>query len=138
MSQAQSQQDQSSPLLAGLDRTIALIEAQAREIQQAGAPGAQRGGAGAVAVTPDGKSLEDLTIFLSRLKQIKEWFTQDTRLLPLVDEFIGQRVKAMEKRTNSVNTWIAVATTIVGAFLGWLVSALSSPATLWSSIFSHH
>jgi hypothetical protein len=136
---SQTQQDDKSPLLAGIDRTIALIEAQARELQQSSAPGAQRGaGAGAVAVTPDGKSLEDLTVFLSRLKQIKEWFTQDTRLLPLVDEFIGQRVKGMEKRTNSVNTRIAIITTIVGAFLGWLVSALSSPSSIVNAIFSHH
>jgi hypothetical protein len=136
MTQAQTQQDASSPLLAGIDRTIALIEAQARELQQSSAPGAQRGvGAGAVAVTPEGKSLEDLTVFLSRLKQIKEWFTQDNRLLPLVDEYIGQRVQAMEKRTNSFNTRIAIVTTIAGAFLGWLISALSSPTSIWHSIF---
>ena len=131
-----SQPTASSPLIAGIDRTIALIEAEARDLQKESAPSAQRSaGAGAVTVTPDGKSLEDLTVFLARLKQIKEWFTQDTRLLPIVDEYISQRVQAMEKRTNSLNIRLGIITTIGGAILGWLVSALSSPNALWHSFF---
>jgi hypothetical protein len=133
-----SESPKPSPLLVGIDRSIELIEAQVREMKQSNVPGApQRSTAASTVDMTGGRSLEDLTVFLSRLKQIKEWFTQDQRLLPLVDEYIGQRVSSMEKRTNTVNTFVAVGTTIVGALLGWLVSALSSPANIWQSIFSH-
>jgi hypothetical protein len=117
----------SSELLAGVDKAIAELEAQAKELQAATPYGSASRGAPAAAIPVPGAptpSLDDLALTLSRLKQIKDWFEHDERLLPVVDSFIGQKVKASEKRTNAVNTWIAVATTIVGAILGWLVSGL--------------
>jgi hypothetical protein len=112
-----------SGLLAGVDRAIAELEAQARGLQEAAPYGSTQRGAAAPAVagTP---SLDDLALTLSHLKQIKDYLTSDPHLLPLVDSFIGQKVKASEKRTNAMNAWIAVATTIVGAILGWLVSGI--------------
>src|SRR5215469_13850833 len=115
-----------SRLLAGIDKAIAQLEAEAKEIQAATPYGsAERGAAApAVAAVPGAPAptLDDLALTLSRLKQIKDWFEHDQRLLPIVDSYIGQKVKASEKRTNTVNTWIAVATTVIGAILGWLVS----------------
>ena len=98
-----------SRLLAGIDKAIAELEAQAKELQAATPYGsAQRGAAApAVAAAPGAPapSLDDLALTLSHLKQIKDWFEHDERLLPIVDSFIGQKVKASEKRTNTVNAW---------------------------------
>ena len=110
-----------SQLLAGIDKAIAALEAQAEEVQAASPFGGAQRGAAAPAAAP---SLDDMALTIAHLKQIKDYLTSDERLLPLVDSFIGQKVKASEKRTNVLNVWIAVATTIVGAILGWLVSGV--------------
>jgi hypothetical protein len=125
----------SSQLVTDLDRVIERVEAEARSLAaQAPAAGAVRGGAaGAPETTAGGEakpSLEDLTVFLSRLKQMKEWLQEDARLLPIVDGVIGQHVQAAEKRTNALNVQIAVITTLVGALLGWLLSSVQGPAPL--------
>jgi hypothetical protein len=134
-----------SPLLAGIDRTIEIIEQQVRARQEAErtAPGGvARGGAPAPAAPPappvagapqtvdQAHSLEDLTLFLSRLKQIRDWLQQDNRLLPVVDEFIGQKVSQSEKRANRLNLVLAGVTTVIGAVLGWLVALLGDPHAL--------
>jgi hypothetical protein len=115
-----------SGLLVGIDKAIAQLEAQAKELQAATPYGsAQRGAAApAAAGAPAAPSLDDMALTISRLKQIKEYLISDPHLLPVVDTFIGQRVKASERRTNAVNAWIAIVTTIVGAILGWLASSL--------------
>ena len=116
-----------SQLLAGIDKAIAALEAEAKQIQATTPYGsAERGAAAPAAAAPGAPAptLDDLALTLSRLKQIKDWFEHDQRLLPIVDSYIGQKVKASEKRTNALNAWIAVATTIVGAILGWLVSGI--------------
>ena len=95
-----------SRLLTGIDKAIAQLEAEAKQLQAA-TPygGAQRGAAApATALAP---SLDDMAMTIAHLKQIKEYLTVDPHLLPLVDSFIGQKVKASEKRTNAVNAWIA-------------------------------
>jgi hypothetical protein len=135
----------SSQLVADLDRAIERVEAEARSLAaQAPTAGAVRGGAaGALEKTAGGEakpSLEDLTVFLSRLKQMKEWLQEDARLLPVVDGVIGQHVKAAEKRANALNVQIAVITTLVGALLGWLLSSVQGPASLLSQVsqvFNH-
>jgi hypothetical protein len=77
-------------------------------------------------------------VLLARLKQIRDWFQQDQRLLPIVDEYIGKQVKASEHRTNAHNTQLAVITTIVGAVLGCLIPAVSStPLELLSKVTGH-
>lgn len=126
-----------SPLIVGIDRSIELIEQQAHALQEGAPPAAQRGGAGAPAIQP-GQTLEDLTMLLARLKQIRDWFQQDQRLLPIVDEYIGKQVKASEQRTNAHNTRLAVITTLVGAILGWLISAVSSTPVELLSRFTGH
>jgi hypothetical protein len=113
-----------SGLLAGIDKAIAQLEAQAKELQAAAPYGSAQRGAAAPAAAAPAPSLDDMALTISRLKQIKDWFEHDERLLPVVDSFIGQKVKASEKRSTAINAWIAVATTIVGAILGWLVSGL--------------
>jgi hypothetical protein len=77
-------------------------------------------------------SLYELTLFVSRLRQIRDWLQQDSRLLPVVDEFIGQQVAASEKRNTRRNVAIASITTVVGALLGWLLSSLATPSHLLS------
>ncbi|HEX6818559.1 MAG TPA: hypothetical protein VF120_09310 [Ktedonobacterales bacterium] len=134
--------DTQSPLLAGIDKAIQEIEQQLQQQQEAEqqAPdGALRGGAGSVsppAPQPINaqQSIEDLSLFLSRLRQIRDWLQQDSRLLPVVDEFIGQKVSASTKQSNRLNLALAVITTIVGAILGWLVSAFGSPTTLLNAL----
>jgi hypothetical protein len=103
----------------------------------AAAPGAYPAAAPQPAQATDaqGRTLEDLTLFLSRLKQMKDWLQQDDRLLPIVDQYIGQRVHAMEKRTNAVNMRLAVITTIAGAALGWLTSLAQTPSSLLHAVF---
>ena len=113
-----------SGLLVGIDKAIAQLQAEAQELQAAAPAGTVSRGAAAGASSVTTPSLDDLAVTISRLKQIKDWFEHDERLLPVVDSYIGQKVKASEKRTNTVNTWIAVATTVVGAILGWLVSGI--------------
>ncbi len=130
--------DTKSPLLAGIDKAIEEIEQRVRQEQEAerSAPGAARGGSVAAPapaapqpVSPQ-QSIEDLSLFLSRLKQIRDWLQQDIRLLPVVDEFIGKKVSQSEKRSNRNNLVLAGVTTVVGAVLGWLVSALGTPDAL--------
>jgi hypothetical protein len=136
----------SSPVLAGLDRAIEVVEAEARALRQQQTPGQALGGAqrgGPVAPAPPqsaaeaspGRTLEDLTVYLARLKQMKDWLQQDERLLPIVDDYIGQRVHAMEKRTNATNLRLSVITTVAGAILGWLTSLAATPSALMHAFF---
>ena len=132
-----------SQLVADLDRAIERVEAEARSLAaQAPPDGAVRGGGVGALDKPAGgeagPSLEDLTVFLSRLKQMKEWLQEDARLLPLVDGVIGQHVKAAEKRANALNVQMAVITTLVGALLGWLLSSVQGPASLLSQLHLNH
>jgi hypothetical protein len=128
--------DAQSPLLAGIDKAIEEIEQRVRQQQQAesSAPGAARGG-GVAAPAPQPvspqQSIEDLSLFLSRLKQIRDWLQVDNRLLPVVDEFIGQKVSASEKRSNRNNLVLAGVTTVIGAVLGWLVSGFGTVPFPW-------
>lgn len=140
----------SSQLVADIDRAIERVEAEARALAaQTPSDGAVRGapapapagaaiegasGTVSVAAKP---TLDDLTVFLSRLKQMKEWLQEDERLLPVVDGVIGQQVKAAEKRANALNVQIAVITTFIGALLGWLLSSVQGPASLLSHVFTH-
>jgi hypothetical protein len=76
-------------------------------------------------------SLDELTLFVSRLRQLRDWLQQDSRLLPVVDEFIGQQVAASEKRNTRRNLTITGVTTVVGAMLGWLLSSLATPTNFF-------
>jgi hypothetical protein len=61
-----------SRLLAGIDKAIAQLEAQAKEIQAASPYGSAERGAAAPAVSAGPPSLDDLALTLSHLKQIKD------------------------------------------------------------------
>jgi hypothetical protein len=76
---------------------------------------------------PQSASLDEPTLFVSRLREIRDWLQQNSRLLPVVDEFIGQQIAASEKRNTKRNGAIAGITTVVGAGLGWLLSSLPRP-----------
>ena len=79
---------------------------------------------------PRARPLEDLDVFVSRLRQFKEWLQQDPRLLAVVDEYIGQRVQKMEARQTRQNVRLAIITTVAGAILGWLTSLAGTPTML--------
>jgi hypothetical protein len=122
----------SSPMMAGLDRLLGNVEDQVTSLRAQGVD-ASRGGAVAAGLAapagtaPATPSLEDLTVFMVRLKQMKDWLQQDPRLLDIVDDCIKQHVQGMELRVSRQNFRLAVLSTIGGAILGWLLSALQTP-----------
>jgi F0F1-type ATP synthase assembly protein I len=52
-----------------------------------------------------------------------------------VDTYIGQPEMA-EKRGNARDPRMTVATTLVGAVLGWLTASLATPNTMLHATFS--
>jgi hypothetical protein len=128
-----------SPVIAGIDAAIADIERKIRDQQATGAAPGGVSRSGGVALPPAApgapasqapsaeQSIEDMSLFLSRLRQIRDWLQQDNRLMPVVDGFIGQKVTASEQRSNRLNIILAAITTVIGAVLGWLASGFGAP-----------
>ena len=112
---------QPSSFLQGIDKLIEVTTEQLHTLE--GQPALrERGSAEAMAMNS-----EDWELFLSRLQQIKDTLRQDRRLLPVVDDFIGRQVRKMEHR----QWWSNGILTVIGAILGWLVSAFGSPWAFW-------
>jgi hypothetical protein len=76
----------------------------------------------ALAGTPTAStaSLAQLDERLVRLTQIRDWL-RDDRLQGMVDDVIGQQVRASERR----QVWYSVAIGIASLVAGWLLSAIS-------------
>lgn len=120
-----------SPMIAGIDRAIALLEERAKALsaqepeellgRRRGVPGPEE----------EPRPLEELDLLIARLQQIKEHLLQEPRLLPLIDEYIGQQVRAGEKRQAVQSRHLAIVTTVAGVALGWLAAGLATPASLW-------
>lgn len=123
-----------SPMLAGIDQAIELLQAQASalSIQIPEVMVGPRRGQPSDDAT---RQLEELDMFITRLQQVKELLQQDPRLLAPIDEHIGHHVRAMEKRQSAQTIHLAVITTVAGVILGWLISALASPVVLWHLLF---
>ena len=98
---------------------------------------------------PDGAAwkLQELELLIVRLQQIKDILNTDPRLMPLIDDHIGAHVQAQTQHLRAehaaseqhqwrANLWLSVATTLVGALIGWFFSALSSPNALFMH-FTH-
>jgi len=131
-----------SPMLAGLDRLIAIVDEQEQTLRQItpdsgrrsiGRSATPRGSADTGGLTPTRNAalgVEDLTVFLVRLRQMKEWLEKDQRLLTVVDDCINQRVRVMEHRTNTFNMQLALLGALLGSLFGWLISAAQSPTAL--------
>jgi hypothetical protein len=130
----------SSQVLATLDQAIAAIEQQIADLERSTpeALRAQRRGAPASSVA---LKADDLELFLARLQQIKDLLLADPRLAPIVDDHLGERLRtiaaeqeatrhAAEKRQQRGSLSLAVITTVAGALLGWLLSALASPSAV--------
>lgn len=122
-----------SVMIAGIDRLIELIQEEAKAVDSQMQQGLPIVGRGAQAPTP--RPLDDLDLFVARLRQLKDWLQQDPRLLPLVDDYIGVQVRAMEKRQTWQNINLAVATTLIGVLLGWASSLLGTPASVLHFLF---
>lgn len=76
------------------------------------------------------RTLSELERSIEHLETIRGWLAEDHQLLTLIDEAIHQRVRQMERRSQRFNIHMALATTIGGAVLGWLLAAVSSPQNL--------
>ncbi len=119
-----------SPMLAGLDRAITLIEEQMRQYEkvEATVKGSIRG---ETASDAEAYHFDDLEIFVQRLKQIKMWMEHDRDLLKVVDNHISQHARRIDRKQARRDYTIAAVTTIIGAVLGWLLSAAASPMQVW-------
>ncbi len=124
-----------SPMIEGLEKLIELMREQAQTRRTAQLPGQRRQEPDEEEPSSPSPTLEDLELFIGRLRQIKEWLIQDPEMLRLVDTHLSQHVQGMEKRQTIQNIWFAVITTLAGAIVGWLTSALASPITLWHWLF---
>lgn len=82
------------------------------------------------------EKLDELGRFLARLTQVKDWLIEDPRMLPVVDAFIGEQVAQMAVKARQWNVRFALVTMVVGALLGWLLSAVGTPGTL-AHLFVH-
>lgn len=126
-----------SPMLTGIETLIGLAETQLSELESLGGA-ATRGDVGSVRGVPApatvADQMEDLELYVNRLRQIHEWLRADPRLLPLVDDAIGKQVRALERRQSRQNVTLAVVTTVAGAILGWAVSLLGTPVSLLHAI----
>jgi hypothetical protein len=121
----------SSVLLSGLEHLTTLLQAEVEAYRDHPYDITKGARGGSTPADPGGpRTLNDLDIILARLGQVKEWLQQDSRLLPLVDDYIGAQVRAMEQRQTRQNVGLAVATTIGEALLGWSVSLLGTPTSL--------
>jgi len=121
----ESYQDQQvSKVFAAIDGAIRRIEERLQQLRSElpeGAEGGTRGASAAEMV----HQIENMELLIARLRQIKDLLKQDSRLLPLVDGYIGQQVHAMEQRQARFNVALAVLTTLIGVVLGWLLSAVT-------------
>ena len=124
-----------SPMIESLDKLIERTREQAQTIRAAQLPGRRRQEPDEDETLLPSHTLDDLELFIGRLRQIKEWLMQDPEMLRLIDTHLSQHIQGMEKRQTIQNIWLTVITTLVGAILGWLTSALASPITLWHLLF---
>ncbi|HUY79978.1 MAG TPA: hypothetical protein VMV29_24630 [Ktedonobacterales bacterium] len=136
-----------SLLLTGLATLADVLqhevdELRAKGVGEANAVGhAQRRGEAALPQDDEDEQLRELQTFVYRIRQIYDWLKQDARLIPIVDDAIGKRVRELERkqeqviaRQNQQNYALAIVTTLVGAILGWLISLLGTPASLVHAI----
>jgi hypothetical protein len=118
-----------SPTVETLDLLIKQLQEQA---QKDVVPfGGTRTGRQANEPSSPKPTLEDIDLFIVRLQQIKEWLAKDEHLLSLVDRHLHQHIHTMEQRQHTNNLVLSITTMIAGSILGWLLSALASPLTLW-------
>jgi hypothetical protein len=115
-----------SPMLAGLDRAIEVIEEQMQQYEkvETAVKGSIRG---ETADDAEAYRFDDLEIFAQRLRQIKTWMEHDHDLLKVVDNHISQHARSIERKRARREYTIAAITTVIGAVLGWLLSAAATP-----------
>lgn len=129
-----------SAVLATIAATIAAVREQIADLE-ASVPAVARSMARGEVATPVALRLDELEVFLVRLQQIRDLLATDPRLAPIVDDHLGQRMRdiaaeeaarrsAGERRSWRANLWLALATMVIGAVLGWLLSGLASPSLL--------
>jgi hypothetical protein len=124
---------QASVMIGAIDRLIDLTKEQIAELRAAtdGLPATLKGAPGAPAPQLSRQDkLDELGRFLSRLTQVKDWLIEDPRMLPVVDAFIGDQVRQMAAKDRQWNVQFALVTMVVGALLGWLLSAVGTPGAV--------
>jgi len=74
-------------------------------------------------------ALTELDLRISRLQQMSAWL-QDAQLRNMIDDVIGRRVQAAERR----QVYYSVAVGAVSLLVGWLLSAISPASMLVSML----
>ncbi|GAA3826853.1 hypothetical protein ACFS5L_16625 [Streptomyces phyllanthi] len=108
---------------------------QERERALAGRPRRREENGDEASPQPPQNTLPELQLFQARLEQIRIWITDDPELLRIVDDHLGRHVRQVEARRVRRERWAMALTTVSGAVLGWLVSALAAPDVLWRALF---
>jgi hypothetical protein len=125
-----------SPLLTTIDAAIATLKQRIKSVEAEQLPATRSAGPGDIPPS-DVLTLDDLELFLVRMQQIRDLLQADPRLVPVVDEHLGQQLRMIaaetehkqtirEKRSWQANVWLAIVTMIIGTVLGWLI-ALAFP-----------
>jgi hypothetical protein len=122
-------------MLAGIDHLIENLQQQSQILRATQLPHVRQEQEGTEDISKPVHTLDEVHLFIGRLSQIQKWLMEDPHLLQIVDRHLSQHVKAMEKHQRTHELWFAIATTLAGAILGWLVSALASPVALWHLLF---
>lgn len=111
-----------SIFLDGIDKLIDILQDGA-----GGEAEKDRGPSRGDRRTPTQRPPSDLTLLITRLTQIRDWLQKDPLMVELIDRYIGNQVQKQARKT----LWLSVLWTIAGAVLGWLLSSLGTPETIW-------
>lgn len=86
---------------------------------------------------------KSLSLRIERLKQVQTWMAEDHLLERVIDEAIGNHIRAAEKRqlatfkiTQRRQNVFAISISVAALIVGWLLSAVT-PATFLAHLFSH-
>jgi hypothetical protein len=111
---------ESSLLIAGLDKLQEVARSRVAELGDVDDATRDVISKSASAATAD---LDRWDLFLAHIQQLREMLEREPKLVPIVDDFIGQRYRRLERRQWGINALF----TLGGAILGWIVSAVGSP-----------
>ncbi len=126
-------------LEAAITQQIASLRQQIDTIDNAptaapSAPDGVRRGSGTAGIPKPSEAAEEIIAALdqriSRLERVRDWIDEDHELATLIDTTIGNQVKKEMRRQRRFNVVLNVSLLI----LGWLLSLLSTPDTLFTLI----
>ncbi len=116
----------SSLLIAGLDKLQEVARARITEIETAEGVDATRGDIVTKGAATASADLDRWDLFLVHAQQLREMLAREPKLVPVVDDFISQHYRRLERRQWGTNALFMVG----GALAGWLFSSAGSPLTV--------